>query len=43
VVLGDQYKEALEVIDAEKFCQTLCSGIGPAKGLGMGLLSIAPA
>ncbi len=29
--------------DTQKFFQTLCSGIGPAKGLGMGLLSIARA
>lgn len=29
--------------DTQEFFQTLCSGIGPAKGLGMGLLSIARA
>ena len=38
-----QYEGILEVTDTQTFFQTLCSGIGPAKGLGMGLLSIAPA
>ncbi|MBN2127945.1 MAG: type I-E CRISPR-associated protein Cas6/Cse3/CasE [Sedimentisphaerales bacterium] len=42
-VFGDQCEETLEVTDSEAFYQTLCCGIGPAKGLGMGLLSIAPA
>lgn len=42
-LFGVQYEGILEVTDTQKFFQTLCSGIGPAKGLGMGLLSIAPA
>jgi CRISPR system Cascade subunit CasE len=40
---GVQYEGILEVTDTQKFFQTLCSGIGPAKGLGMGLLSMARA
>lgn len=40
---GVQYEGILEVTDTQKFFQTLCSGMGPAKGLGMGLLSIARA
>jgi len=42
-LFGVQYEGILEVTETQKFFQTLCSGIGPAKGLGMGLLSIAPA
>lgn len=42
-LFGVQYEGILEVTDTQKFFQTLCSGIGPAKGLGMGLLSIASA
>ncbi len=33
----------LQVIDSAAFLQTVSSGIGSAKGMGMGLLSIGPA
>jgi CRISPR system Cascade subunit CasE len=32
----------LEVTDADAFAKTLAAGIGPAKGFGFGLLSVAP-
>jgi CRISPR-associated protein Cas6/Cse3/CasE subtype I-E len=32
----------LQVTNAELFLQTLRAGIGPAKGFGFGLLSVAP-
>ncbi|MCW5968617.1 MAG: type I-E CRISPR-associated protein Cas6/Cse3/CasE [Blastocatellales bacterium] len=38
-----QFEGVLEVTDAEKFKQTLASGIGSGKAYGFGLLSIAPA
>lgn len=38
-----RYDGTLSVTDPVKFHQTLCSGIGPAKAFGFGLLSIAPA
>jgi len=37
-----QYDGRLEIIDPEQFERTLRQGIGPAKGLGFGLLSVAP-
>ncbi len=37
-----QYDGLLQVVDPERFIQTLRQGIGPAKGLGFGLLSVAP-
>ncbi|MDI6450514.1 type I-E CRISPR-associated protein Cas6/Cse3/CasE [Anaerobaca lacustris] len=42
-LFGVRYEGILEVTESRTFFQTLCSGVGPAKGLGMGLLSIAPA
>lgn len=36
------YDGLLEVRDAERFRETLCQGIGRAKGFGCGLLTIAP-
>lgn len=36
------FEGILEVTDPEAFRQTLASGIGPAKGFGFGLLSVAP-
>ncbi len=32
----------LEVTDADLFRETLCQGIGRAKGFGCGLLTVAP-
>jgi CRISPR system Cascade subunit CasE len=40
--LGADYEGILEVTDPERFAATMASGIGPAKGYGFGLLSIAP-
>ncbi|NLN76632.1 MAG: type I-E CRISPR-associated protein Cas6/Cse3/CasE [Armatimonadetes bacterium] len=37
------FEGVLRVTDADKFAQTLVSGIGSAKAFGFGLLSIAPA
>ncbi len=37
-----RYEGVLEVTDADLFCNTTLSGIGPAKAFGFGLLSIAP-
>jgi len=37
-----RFEGILQVTDPDRFYKTLCQGIGPAKGLGMGLLSIAP-
>jgi CRISPR system Cascade subunit CasE len=36
------YEGILEVTDADAFAKTLAAGIGPAKGYGFGLLSVAP-
>jgi CRISPR system Cascade subunit CasE len=36
------YEGLLQVTDAEAFGRTLCSGIGPGKAFGFGLLSVAP-
>lgn len=36
------YEGILEVTDADAFARTLAAGIGPAKGFGFGLLSVAP-
>ena len=33
----------LEVTDADAFRNTLAAGVGPGKGFGFGLLSVAPA
>lgn len=33
----------LEVTDPAQFLKTICEGVGPAKGFGFGLLSLAPA
>lgn len=38
-----RYDGILEVVDSTEFTKTLRSGIGPAKGLGCGMLSLAPA
>lgn len=40
---GALFEGALVVRDAERFRETLATGIGPAKAYGFGLLSIAPA
>jgi CRISPR system Cascade subunit CasE len=37
-----RFEGTLEVLDPEHFGRTLAEGIGPAKGLGFGLLSVAP-
>jgi CRISPR system Cascade subunit CasE len=37
------FEGVLEVTDPAAFANTLAHGIGPAKGLGFGLLSVAPA
>ncbi len=37
-----RFKGTLKVVNPETFTATLNSGIGPAKGFGFGLLSIAP-
>ena len=37
-----RYDGVLEVLDAERFRETLIRGIGPAKAFGFGLLSVAP-
>ncbi|MBN2074346.1 MAG: type I-E CRISPR-associated protein Cas6/Cse3/CasE [Dehalococcoidales bacterium] len=42
-MLSVRYDGLLRVIDADTFHETLRDGIGPAKGFGFGLLSIAPA
>ena len=36
------FEGILEVADHERFCQVIRHGIGPAKALGFGLLSVAP-
>jgi CRISPR system Cascade subunit CasE len=36
------YEGILEVADPERFMNTLASGVGSGKGLGFGLLSLAP-
>ena len=38
-----QFDGLLRVTDAQRFAETLAAGIGPAKGFGCGLLSLAPA
>jgi CRISPR system Cascade subunit CasE len=40
---GVRFEGMLEVTDPECFLKTLGDGIGPAKGFGFGLLSLAPA
>jgi len=35
------YEGVLQVVNVEKFLAVLRQGIGPAKGLGCGLLSLA--
>lgn len=37
-----RFEGLLEVTDPDRFAQTLAEGIGPAKGFGFGLLSLAP-
>ena len=37
-----RFEGILQVTDAEAFAKTLAAGIGPAKGYGFGLLSVAP-
>ncbi len=41
--LSVRYDGTLAVLDAARLLDTLRSGIGPAKGFGFGLLSLAPA
>jgi CRISPR system Cascade subunit CasE len=36
-----QYDGTLKIVNADQFLQTLKNGIGPAKGYGFGLLSVA--
>ncbi|MCP4166155.1 MAG: type I-E CRISPR-associated protein Cas6/Cse3/CasE [Chloroflexi bacterium] len=38
-----QFDGILQVTDADRFAESLASGIGPAKAFGCGLLSVAPA
>ena len=38
-----RFEGVLVVTDPDQFRETLCAGIGPAKGLGFGLLSVASA
>jgi len=40
--LAVDYEGILEVTDAGAFAKALAAGIGPAKGYGFGLLSVAP-
>lgn len=42
VHFGADYEGVLRVTDGEAFARALASGIGPAKGFGFGLLSVAP-
>jgi len=42
VHLGVEYEGILEVIDTDQLTETIAVGVGPAKGLGFGLLSVAP-
>lgn len=37
---GVDYEGLLEVRDTERFCEAVLRGVGPAKGLGFGLLSV---
>jgi CRISPR system Cascade subunit CasE len=41
-LLAVLYEGVLEVSDAERFIKTVTSGVGSGKGLGFGLLSVAP-
>jgi CRISPR system Cascade subunit CasE len=41
--LGVEFEGVLEVVDADRFRETLAQGIGSGKAFGFGLLSIAPA
>jgi len=36
-----RFDGVLRVLDEQRFLESLCAGIGPAKGLGFGLLSLA--
>ena len=36
------FEGRLEVTDADRFRETLCQGVGRAKGFGCGLLTVAP-
>ncbi|MCU7928265.1 MAG: type I-E CRISPR-associated protein Cas6/Cse3/CasE [Candidatus Thiodiazotropha sp. (ex Dulcina madagascariensis)] len=38
-----RYEGVIDVIDNQAFGRAFRTGIGPAKGLGCGLLSLAPA
>lgn len=40
--LSVDFEGILEVTDAKEFLKTIQSGVGPAKGYGCGLLSVAP-
>lgn len=40
--LAIRFEGVLQVVNAELFAETINSGIGPAKGFGFGLLSLAP-
>lgn len=42
-LLSVRFDGVLQVTDTERFLKTLHAGIGPGKGLGFGLLSLAPA
>jgi CRISPR system Cascade subunit CasE len=41
-LLAVVYEGVLEVTDPDQFLKTLASGVGSGKGLGFGLLSVAP-
>lgn len=41
--LAVRYEGVLEVTDPVRFRDTIAAGVGPAKGFGFGLLSVAPA
>jgi CRISPR system Cascade subunit CasE len=40
-LMGVRFDGLLSVTDPDRFLQTLCEGVGPAKGFGFGLLSLA--
>lgn len=39
---GVDFDGALQVTDPERFVDAICGGVGPGKGFGFGLLSVAP-
>ena len=41
-LLSVLFEGVLEVVEPKRFLETLSAGIGAGKGLGFGLLSIAP-